>query len=109
LGWLLIGAALVLTGCISHRETVRREPPRLAIEFENDAAARLFCDALSRVPSDRRASESETEISVPIIFSHTRREVSGQNERFNDAVQRRDTNCDGKITEAEARVYSAHR
>jgi hypothetical protein len=38
LSFLAAGAA----GCISTNRTVRREEPRMQVEFENDTAGRLF-------------------------------------------------------------------
>ena len=100
----LIGAILG-TGCIHHKETVYRDVERAKVEFENETAARLFYEALSRMPQ-RGASESSTKVSIPVIFEHSRTEIAGNNARFNDAVQRCDTNRDARITELEAKIFA---
>jgi hypothetical protein len=102
----LVAAAALVSGCISHEETVYRDEPRAKVEFENDTAGRLFYETLSKSPKGGRHSESDTEVSLPIIFEHKRRVVGGENVAFNDAVRRCDTNADGRITEQEARIFA---
>ena len=99
-------AILVLTGCIHTEKTTYRDENRVPIEFENDTAARIFYEALGNTRSPR--SESSTEVSLPIIFEHKERVVQGESVAFNNAVRRCDTNRDGRITEAEARIFAEH-
>src|SRR5687767_10098047 len=99
---------IIASGCISHDETVYEEVPRSRVEFENDKAARVFYETLSKAPP-RRHSESKTEIAIPIVFDHKHRVVPGQNVVFNDAVALCDTNQDGRITEFEAQVFADNR
>jgi hypothetical protein len=107
-GWLgVCVAAISLCGCISNEETVYNDVPRVKVEFENDKAARLFYEALSRI-KDKHRAESKTEISIPFVFEQKRRVVSGENQAFNDAVARCDTNKDGRVTEQEALIFSEH-
>lgn len=97
-------AVLLATACINTEETVVQDAERVKIEFENDKAARLFYETLSG--NDRnRQSESKTEVHVPFVFSHKHKVIRGENSKFNDAVRRCDTNQDGKITEAEAKIF----
>jgi hypothetical protein len=107
--WGALAGGMVLSGCISHEETVYRDAPRTKVEFENETAARWFYEALSKSPTKRGKNESTTEVSVPIIFSHKTHQVTGENGLFNEAVSRCDTNNDGKITELEAKIYSENR
>lgn len=101
--------AVVLTGCITHKSVVYRDVERVPVEFESDAAARLFYETLSRNTSGRRYSESTTTVSIPIIFENEEKTVAGPNVRFNEAVAMCDSNRDGKITELEARVFANQR
>jgi len=94
------------SGCISTSRTVRREEPRMPVEFENDTAGRLFYESLSHLRSQRGASESHSHVSLPIIFDHQNTSIEGESIVFNEAVRRCDTNHDGKITELEARIFS---
>lgn len=103
---LALALATLNTGCISTDETVYRDQERIKIEFENDIAGRLFYEALSQTRGSHARGESKTEISLPVIFHHKHRVVEGENFAFNQAVQRCDTNGDGKITELEARIFS---
>lgn len=110
--WTFIAAVAILgalSGCITHEETVYRDAPRAKVEFENDTAARVFYEALSRSPSDHGNRESKNEVSIPIVFSYKERVVRGENAAFNDAVMRCDTNQDGRITEKEARIFADNR
>ncbi len=107
---ILLGTvALITAGCIHHKETVYRDVDRVKVEFENDTAGRMFYEALSRAPSNRGKRESKTDVSIPIVFSHSSETVTGENFAFNDAVRRCDTNQDGLITETEARLFAERR
>jgi hypothetical protein len=98
--------AALNTGCISTDETVYRDQERIKVEFENDAAGRLFYEALSQTRGSHARSESKTELSIPVVFHHKHRVVEGENFAFNHGVQRCDSNGDGRITELEARIFS---
>jgi hypothetical protein len=104
---LLGTTALLVVGCIHTNETVVKDEGRLPVEFENDGAARLFYEALSRMPGAGDKTESHTEVSLPVLFSHEHKVVRGPNVAFNEAVRRCDTNQDGRITESEARIFGA--
>jgi hypothetical protein len=107
IGWLfLVGISISLAGCIHHEETRYEDVPRAKVEFENDRAARVFYEVLSRKSSSREQSHSETEVSIPLVFEHKQRVIPGENRTFNDAVMRCDTNRDGVITESEADIYA---
>lgn len=99
-------AASLTTGCIHTHETVIHDDSRIPVSFENDTAARDFYEALSRLPNGGQRQESKTEVSIPIVFEHERKVVRGPNQAFNEAVNRCDTNRDGKITEQEARIFA---
>ena len=102
--FLLTGLALC-AGCIHHQETTYRDVARLPVEFENEVAGRMFYEALSKTRPPR-ASESHTDVSIPIVFETKHREVAGPSIAFNDAVARCDTNRDGRITELEAKIFA---
>ncbi len=102
----LAGAALLSAGCITHTETVYQDVERTRVEFESDAAARLFYETLTRKAASMNYSESRTEVELPIIFSHERKVRPGKNVEFNQAVAICDSNKDGRITELEARIYA---
>lgn len=104
---LLGVTGLLAVGCIHTNETVVKDEGRLPVEFENDAAARLFYETLSRMPGAGDKTESHTEVSLPVLFSHEQKVVRGPNVAFNEAVRRCDTNQDAKVSESEARIFSA--
>ena len=94
------------TGCITHNETIVRDVQRSKVEFESEAAARIFYETLSRLPAGNKA-ESTTVVAIPVIFETHQHVVTGPNSAFNDAVAGCDTNKDGKITELEAKIFAA--
>ncbi len=98
--------AVAATGCIHTEETVVRDSPRVPVEFETETAGRIFYEALSRSNGGHSHRESSAEVEVPFVFGHKTRTVRGPNLAFNEAVQRADTNHDGRITEVEARIYA---
>ena len=102
---ILAVSGILLSGCIT-KSVVYQNVERTRIEFENDAAARLFYEALSKNSTNQKHSESTTTIDIPIIFKTERKVVSGPNAEFNEAVAICDANQDGRITEAEARTYA---
>ena len=91
---------------MTHNETTYKDEPRMSVEFENDTAGRLFYEAFSKQGHRGDQYETNTEVSIPIIFEHKTRVVRGENAAFNSAVRRCDTNNDGKITEQEARIFA---
>ena len=99
-------AAVLSTGCIHTTNTTTKDEARVPIEFENDTAGRIFYEALSRIPDSNGRDESESEVSLPVVFSHKQKTVRGPNLGFNSAVRRCDTNQDGRITEVEARIFN---
>ena len=101
-----LAVALLNSACISTERTVYQEPERVKVEFENDAAGRIFYEALSKMQSRHDRSESRTSISIPVVFEHKHRVLEGENITFNRAVHRCDTNGDGRITEQEARIFA---
>ena len=101
---LLLGVAAA--GCIHTEETVTRDEPRMKVEFENETAGRIFYEALSRYNGSHSRRESSAEVEIPLVFGHKTKTVRGPNTAFNDAIQRADTNKDGRITETEAKIYS---
>ena len=104
---LLTLVAASLTACISSKETIYRETERVKVEFENDAAARIFYEAFTKSPESHQRNEKTTTFTIPVIIHAQRTEKDSENAAFNAAVRRCDTNGDGKITEQEARIYAA--
>lgn len=99
-------SGLLLAGCITHESVVYQDVERVKIEFESDAAARLFYETLSKHSTAGPHTESTTTVSIPIIFKNKQKTVPSPNARFNDAVAACDSNKDGKITEQEARIFA---
>ena len=97
----------VPAGCIHPQETVSKDEPRVAVEFETEAAGRLFYETLSKIPGSGSRRENSTSIEIPVVFEHTTKTVRGPNTAFNEAVARTDTNRDHKITETEAKIFAA--
>ena len=105
----IAAVGLLVPGCITHKSVVYQDVERTRIEFESDAAARLFYETLSKNHPAGKHSESTTTVDIPIIFEHEQKSVAGPNVKFNDAVATCDSNKDGKITELEARIFANQR
>ncbi len=99
-------SGLLLIGCIHQETTEVREVPRVKVEFENETAARLFYETLSRCSGQYSRQDSETHVDVPLLINHRKKVIYGPNIAFNRGVELCDTNKDGKITELEARIYA---
>jgi hypothetical protein len=106
IGCIALCFTLLAGGCVHHEQTVYRDVERTPVEFESDAAARLFYETLSKRSGNMNRVESSTHVELPIVFSHERKVRPGRNVEFNQAVAVCDTNRDGKITELEARIYA---
>lgn len=103
---LTASVLLVVSGCISTRETVMIDAPRTAVAFASDKAGRLFYETLARQPDSPPREEKHTHVNL-ILIDVEQRTVVGPNRRFNEAVHFCDTNHDALITETEAEVFSA--
>lgn len=105
--WSMIGGAVLsLAGCIEHSETTYHDAERVKVQFESEKAGRIFYEALSKMPFHDRA-ESHTEVSIPVVFDNKYTVKAGENEKFNEAVRRCDSNKDGMITEVEAEIFAS--
>jgi hypothetical protein len=104
----VITAVSLVSGCITTHETVRNEPERLKVEFEDEQAARVFYEALSRMPKHDDRRESTTRLHIPVVLDVSRTVMVSENVAFNQAVRRCDTNQDGKITRQEAHLFAEH-
>lgn len=98
--------ALLAAGCISHHETVTKDVDRRKVEFENDTAARIFYEGLSHLPNTEAKTDKTSKFEIPVVLDYERHVVTGPNAAFNNAVDRCDTNRDGRITETEARIFA---
>jgi hypothetical protein len=105
---LFLALLVLASGCIHQESTVVRDVERAKAEFENEAAARIFYEALSRKSPAYARAESTTKVEVPIVFDHKRHVVSGTNAAFNEGVRICDSNKDGRITEMEAKIYAEY-
>ncbi len=107
--WLaLVTTGVLVSGCITHEETVYRDVSRIDVKFENDTAAGIFYGALARSTSGHGVQDSTTRVTVPFLLHSKQRIVKGDSAVFNEAAARCDANKDGVITEAEARSFAEH-
>jgi hypothetical protein len=109
MAWAWIAAWIVgatATGCIHATRTEVRDEARLPVEFESEAAGRIFYETLSKRPPQQEGEEQVTRVTLPVVFSDERRVVKGPNQGFNRAVRECDANGDRRITEVEAKVWA---
>ena len=102
---LVAAALLATTGCISTRETVYTDAPRVQIAFASDKAASTFYEALSRSPHSRQRTEKHVQVNL-ILIDVDQRTVAGPNQTFNEAVDFCDTDRNGVISEPEAGIFA---
>jgi hypothetical protein len=109
--WTIIAAlcSIGICGCITQNETVYHNPERARVEFEDETAARIFYETVTKYPGPANKRESNTTVEIPVIFEHHSKVVEGDNVAFNEAVRQCDSNQDGKITEMEAKVFAEAR
>lgn len=92
-------------GCLtlfSKTEVVRGEESRRPVRFENTTAAEEFNDA---VKGKSKASMGGAHVGVPFVTLYSRHRQLSDSAHFNDCVLRCDTDQDGTITQAEARMF----
>jgi hypothetical protein len=102
---LLLALASAFSGCISSSSTTYNDVERVKVNFASERAGRLFYETFSKIPANRR-EESRNAVSL-VLINFERKTVTGPNRRFNETVERCDTNRDGTITDEEAQIFAA--
>ncbi len=97
--------ASAFSGCISSSTTSYNDVERTKVNFASERAGRLFYETISKIPADRR-EESRNSVSL-ILINFERKTITGPNRKFNETVERCDTNRDGTITDEEAQIFAA--
>jgi hypothetical protein len=95
----------LLPGCLtlfSKTEVIRGEEPRRPIRFENAQAAEAFNKAMK----DKSASLGGTHMGIPFITFYSKDRQLSDSAHFNDCILRCDTDQDGTITLAEAKMFA---
>ena len=87
--------ACALSGCISSTSTTYSDVNRTKVAFASERAGRLFYETLSKLPHERR-EESKNQVSL-ILINFERKTITGPNRFFNQAVERCDTDKDGRL------------
>ncbi len=91
---LVLGVAVIVTGCSSNRRILNPTVDRTPIVFESDQGANAFEEAL-----DERYDDGEADIA------QLRGRLS-RNAFFNQEIRVADSNGDGVITDLEAWRYA---
>lgn len=100
-----VAALVFLPGCLtlfSKTEVVRGEEPRRPVRFESTEAAEEFNRA---VKWKSKASLGGAHVGVPFVTLYSRQRQLSESAHFNDCVARCDTDQDGTITLAEAKIF----
>ena len=73
-----------------------------------DWERRALAETLRMIPNFKGKNHSveSEEIAIPFVFEHSGQVLPGRNAEFDQTVSACDTNKDGKITEAEARIFA---
>jgi hypothetical protein len=102
---LAVASLAFVPGCLtlfSKTEVVRGEESRRPIRFENAQAADEFHSAMKW---KSKASMGGAHVGVPFITLYSRDRQLSDAAHFNDCVSRCDTDQDGTITLAEAKMF----
>ena len=99
-----VASFALLPGCLtlfSKTEVIRGEEPRRPIRFENSEAADTFNKAIK----DKSSNLGGTHMGIPFVTFYSKDRHLSDSAHFNDCVMRCDTDQDGTITLAEARMF----
>jgi hypothetical protein len=102
---LAVAALSLVPGCLtlfSKTEVIRGEEPRRPVRFENPEAAETFNKAMK----DKTTNLGGTYVGVPFVTLYSRDRQLSDSAHFNDCVIRCDTDQDGTITLAEAKIFA---
>jgi hypothetical protein len=101
-----VAALAFVPGCLtlfSKTEVIRGDEQRRPVRFENQEAAETF----HRATKDRSAIQGATCMGVPFVTFYSKTRQLSDNAHFNDCVLRCDTDQDGTITLAEAKIFAS--
>ncbi|MCK4628280.1 MAG: hypothetical protein KAT56_04715 [Sedimentisphaerales bacterium] len=104
---LLTLAVLFCPGCLimqNKKEYLRRDEPVKKIEFESEEAGRLFHKQRKR--NRCRTQANQKTLVIPFIVVYNKQTELSSNARYNNEIDKCDSNGDGMITLSEARIYS---
>jgi hypothetical protein len=104
---LLTLAILFCPGCLlvqDKKEYLRRDESVKKIEFESEEAGRLFHKQRKR--NRCRTQAGRESLVIPFIIVYHKKTELSSNARYNDEIEKCDSNGDGMITLSEARIYS---
>ena len=99
-----VGLLALAPGCLtlfSKTEVIRGEEPRRPIRFESAEAADTFNSAMKW----KSKSMGGTHMGVPFVTLYSKDRQLSESAHFNDCVLRCDTDQDGTITLAEAKMF----
>ncbi len=100
-------AGAYLSGCLvvgNKDVTMRADEERLMVEFESDEAAALFHDCRKSIKCSNK--ESSEQLVIPFICATNTSKKMSVNARYNDEVHQCDSDGDGFISLAEAKLYN---
>jgi hypothetical protein len=100
-----VASLALLPGCLtlfSKTEVIRGEEPRRPIRFESPQTAEVF----NKTMKDKSASLGGTHMGIPFITLYSKDRQLSESAHFNDCILRCDTDQDGTITLAEARMFA---
>jgi hypothetical protein len=102
---LAICAFSLLPGCLtlfSKTEVIRGDEQPHPIRFENEQAAEIF----NKARKERSDYVGGASFGVPFVTFYERDRKLSENAHFNDCIARCDTDQDGMITLAEAKIFA---
>ncbi len=104
---LLALAILFCPGCLimqNKKEYLRRDESVKRVEFESEEAGRLFHKQRKR--NRCRTQAGNESLVIPFIIVYNKQTELSSNARYNNEIDKCDSNGNGMITLEEARIYS---
>ena len=109
--WIILSimgiSGLLTSGCVvmGQKEIIVREGETVKqVEFESEQAGILFRKTSKPIIS-RKDKQNESFV-IPFIIAYQTTKTLSENARYNDEINKCDTDGDGYITLTEARIYS---
>jgi hypothetical protein len=111
IAWSIAAAAAVALcgGCLinsSNEKVVQPDAKRVAVDFESEQALATFQKAVAARYAGDGGVVSRSGFAIPFVIGASEKRVLSENAFYNAQVVKADADGDGRLSEAEARVYA---
>ena len=111
---LRVGAAVAIALCLGggclvnsgSEKVVESDAKRMKIDFESEEGLSKFQGTVRQRYETGGGVVSKSGFAIPFVVAVGEKRVLSENAYYNGEVAKADANGDGKISDAEARVYA---